>query len=197
MTPETSTGPIYTERRGIPLGYWAIVLIVGGYALFTSVEAFVNDKFNPLLGWGLLFVVAFLALITVIFFWLGPALRHIRVDSSGVWLRSLHLPADRIGKIWCMGLGSANKVFVTDRIDGLWINPRRTSFNWAAGAENAVYLEEHRPDGRRRPWLVGTDYPIELAEAARAVRQRAGGPAHHPDDDIPADYPHQPGRRRR
>lgn len=175
----------YHERRGLSGEYLFMVAVtvaaVAWFAYSVGVPAW---EFNEVGAW--LIVLTGFAFVHGMFFsrW-GPEAARIRVDDHGLRVRRFRLPAAQIGKVWQLEPGSGRRAHFSSRLDRQWLGKGICAYSWFSGAPHAVYVEQRRPNGTRRPWLMATDHPADLADAVRHARAAAGGPCHHPGDRPP------------
>lgn len=183
---ETTTGHhgsheddvLFYERKRLGLYFSALAVTFGGLAVYALVDGLRAGLPTARVVGPALFAASLAVFVLFMAFGpLGPELKHTRVDRHGVWVRGRLLPADQIGRVSVLGHSQAMRVAFSSRWERMWLLRGVCTYNYFSNTGHAVAVEQHRPDGTRRPWILGTHHPRQLSEAVRAVRE-AALPAH-------------------
>jgi hypothetical protein len=171
----TPASPLYEERRRLSLMPALLSLFFVAGALWVVVGSTIAVVQGELAMSSALVRAAaatgFSGFMVLLFLgpWSGER-QHLRVDAEGVHVRSRLLPAERIGTIGVLSDAETAKMHWSMRVRGMsrWRGVNTYSYFMTDGT--CVLLEEHRPDGSRRPWLLGTTDPRAFTTAVHRCR---------------------------
>lgn len=170
--------PLYDERRRLSLMPALLSLFLVGLGLWAvggTVLDVVGDEQTVLSGLArVAWMVGFIGFMLLIFLgpWSGER-QHLRVDAEGVHVRSRLLPAERIGPIGVLSDAETAKMHWSMRVRGMWRWRGVNTYSYFMTDGTCVLLEERRPDGSRRPWLLGTTDPRAFTTAVHRCRAAA------------------------
>lgn len=121
-------------------------------------------------------------LLFIVLLFLSPlsvGFSHIRITREGLalwWNRQCKLPARELGAAYVLDEHEAGTAAARGNYRGIRIPTGRSSYLVGGREGPAVFVEQHRADGRTVGWLLATKEPEAVIEALAEVRdaQRDG-----------------------
>jgi DUF3093 family protein len=170
MTSMTTTaddaGPLYRERRRVPVWWWAVALVIA-VPSFEIVTVFAPEMTSHG-GWLLATGVAIVTVALVAAFLMSLSRSDVAVDAAGLRVDRQLLPAAAIGRVRVLGELTMRDVLGRDaRADAvLSIRP------WL---HTGVQIEVVDAADPTPYWVVATRRPAELANVLSTLALRAAG----------------------